>query len=133
MAMKRQNSSRPGGGINSRVVVERPQRLGTPARGISPGAISQLGEAIGNHVTDGNSRLPYRGEKYLVGKTPAGGAVKLGNEIAGNVGKGGPGAGREVFKTGSQQGMPTTPQPPSGGRGILSDFGPDSAQVRNRK
>jgi hypothetical protein len=100
--MEMAKSNIPAGGIGSKVVKEVGVRNGTPARGINPGAVSQLGEAIGNHATQSGNRLPYRGEKYLVGKTPAGGAVPLGNQIATNVGRGGVGTGREVMARGSQ-------------------------------
>jgi hypothetical protein len=82
-------------------VVNKPVIRGTPARGLSPGAVSQIGEALGNKVTEGG-KLAYRGENYLVGKTPAGGAAVLGNAKALDVGKGGCGTGREVMARGSQ-------------------------------
>ena len=65
------------GGIGSRVVNPQGVRNGTPARGINPAAVAQLGGVYGNHSTDHSKVLPYRGEDYLVGKTPAGGAVPL--------------------------------------------------------
>jgi hypothetical protein len=54
--------------------------------------------------------------------------VKFGNEVALNVGKGGCGTGRTIYKTGSQDqhGQPAQGNPPSQGRDILSSFGPDS-------
>ena len=116
----------PGGGIGSRVVRPTGVRNGTPAKGLNPGGVSQGGEALGNHVTDGSTKLPYRGEPVRNNLTPAGGMVKLGNEVATNVGKGGPGAGREVFKTGSQGQCGPTRSPNASGRDILSGFGPDS-------
>jgi hypothetical protein len=123
------SSNTPGGGIGSKAVVRGGVRNGQMPFGVNPGAVAQLGASQGNHVTEGPSRLSYRGERWP-DKTPIG--VRLGNEVAAAT-KCGPGGSREVFKSGSQKGMPVTPQPPSGGRGILSDFGPDSAQVRNRK
>jgi hypothetical protein len=48
--------------------------------------------------------------------------VKLGNEIAGNVGKGGPGAGRDVHKSGAQgQHGPVAGTRRPSGRGILTN------------
>jgi hypothetical protein len=99
-----------GGGINSRVNKSVPTRTGTPARGISPGGVSQFGSSVGNHATGSAATTGYRGERYLEGKTPAGGAVPLGNQVALNVGKGGAGTGRTIYKTGSQSGMPVTPR-----------------------
>jgi hypothetical protein len=133
MAMKKSGTSRAGGGPNSRNVKEVPQRLGTPARGISPGAVSQIGSAVGNHATEGAAVLRYRGENYLVGKTPAGGAVPLGNQIATNVGGGGPGAGRTIHHCGSQSELSPTRSPVASGRDILSSYGPDTSNARNRR
>jgi hypothetical protein len=124
---------RPGGGIGSRVNVSVLVRRGTPARGISPGAVSQFGSSVGNHVTEAGSPIGYRGERYLEGKTPAGGAVPLGNAVAGNVGKGGAGTGRTIYKTGSQAGMAATPRAIGPARDTLREFGPDSANARNRR
>jgi hypothetical protein len=122
-----------GGGIASRVNKSVPVRTGTPARGISPGGVSQFGSSVGNHSTDHRANLPYKGERYLEGKTPAGGAVPLGNAVATNVGRGGPGTGRTVMRSGSQQGMPVTPRAIGPTRDTLAEFGADSANVRNRR
>jgi hypothetical protein len=117
------SSNTPAGGIGSRNVKPGGVRNGQMPFGVSPRAVSQIGSSLGNHVTDGSSKLPYRGERWL-DKTPIG--VPLGNELAAKV-KPGPGGSREVFKSGSQQGMPTTPQPvKSSGGDILREFGPDS-------
>jgi hypothetical protein len=123
---KRVMGNQPGGGIGSRSVNPQGMRVGTPARGINPGAVAQLGATQGNHATDHSKILPYNGESYLVGKTPAGGAVPLGNQIATNVGKGGPGAGREVMRCGSQTGVSPVRSPVATGRDILNEFGPNS-------
>ena len=104
------------GGFGSRNVKEVGVRNGTPARGINPAAVAQLGGVYGNHSTDHSKVLPYRGESYLVGKNPAGGNVPLGNQIATNVGKGGPGTGREVMRCGSQTGVSPTRSPNASGR-----------------
>jgi hypothetical protein len=105
------------GGIGSRVVNPQGVRNGAPARGLNPGGVSQFGEAIGNHVTDGG-RVPYRGDPVRNGLTPAGGAVPLGNQIATNVGKGGVGTGRTLYgQCGSQgtHGAPAPGNPPKAG------------------
>jgi hypothetical protein len=122
-----------GGGIKSRVVNPQGVRTGAPARGISPGGVSQFGSSVGNHATDHRANLPYKGERYLEGKVPAGGNVPLGNQVATNVGKGGPGTGRTVMRSGSQQGMPVTPRAIGPTRDTLAEFGPDSANARNRR
>ena len=121
------------GGIGSRVVNPQGVRNGTPARGINPAAVAQLGGVYGNHSTDHSKVLPYRGEDYLVGKTPAGGAVPLGNQIATNIGKGGPGTGREVFRCGSQGSPGPVRSPIATGRDTLAEFGPDTSNARNRR
>jgi hypothetical protein len=133
--MKKQSSGRSqaGGGINSRVNVSVPVRTGTPARGISPGAASQIGSAIGNKVTEEvGGKIAYRGENYLVGKTPAGGAVPLGNQLATRVGKGAPGADRTVHACGSQQGVSPVRSPNASGVDILRQYGPDVSGRRGR-
>jgi hypothetical protein len=107
--MKKMHS---GGG---RTHVEVKQRLGARAEGIRPGAVSQIGTAI-----DPKARTPMKGPM------PAGGGVPLGNAIATNVGKGGPGAGRTVMPCGTQ-GMhgPVAGQVRPQGRDILSEYGPE--------
>jgi hypothetical protein len=75
-----------GGGINSRVNKSVSVRTGASATGVRPAAVSQFGSAIGNKATDAG-KLTYRGEKYQTA-TPI--SVPLGNEVATNVGKGGP-------------------------------------------
>jgi hypothetical protein len=125
-------TNKPAGGLGSRVVKDVGVRTGQPARGISPRGVSQIGASIGNHSTDQGTNLSYKGEKWFDGKTPAGGAVKLGNELATRVGKGGPGADRTVMRCGSQTGVSPTRSPNASGRDILGSFGPDSAIVRKR-
>jgi hypothetical protein len=69
------------------------------------------------------------------GNAPTNAAQKLGNEVALNVGKGGPGAGRTMYgKSGSQQqyGSPAG-QPKPQGADILSSFGAGSPNVAARK
>jgi hypothetical protein len=121
---------RAGGGPGSRVNVSPGVRKGTPATGVRPAATSQFGSSIGNKITDGG-KTAYRGEKYATA-TPI--SVPLGNEIATNVGGGGPGAGREVMRSGAQ-GVhgPVAGTSKPAGREILREFGPDSAAVRNRR
>jgi hypothetical protein len=109
-------TNKPAGGIGSKVNVSVPQRLGQKATGINPGGPAQLGSAVGNKVTDGRT-TNYRGDPWTDGRVPAGGAQRLGNQVATNVGKGGPGTGRTVMGGGSQgqygAAAPGNP-PPSG-------------------
>ena len=120
------------GGIGSRNVSPQGVRNGAPAYGVGPGWASQLGSQLGNHSTEQGRNIPYKGEAMRDGLTPAGGAVPLGNAVALNVGKGGPGTGREVFKCGSQSQCGPTRDPNATGRDILSGFGPDTANSRKR-
>jgi hypothetical protein len=125
-------TNKPAGGMGSRNVKEVPVRTGTPARGINPAAVAQLGGAYGNHITE-RRETNYRGESYLVGKTPACGVVPLGNQIATRVGKGGPGADRTVMRCGSQTGLSPVRSPNASGREILRESGPDTSNARNRR
>jgi hypothetical protein len=80
-----------GGGPNSKQVVNKPVKFGAPNRAMNPGAVAQFGAHLGNpqaiQPLDAGPALP---------------GTKLGNEVAKNVGKGGPGTGRTVSKPGSQ-------------------------------
>lgn len=81
--------AKSGGGITSNKVVQsRGVVSGAKAKGVSPQAASRIG--IRTVATTG------------VAKVPGPIAKPLGNELAKNVGKGGPGAGRTVHPSGSQ-------------------------------
>jgi hypothetical protein len=111
-----------GGGIQSRNIVSKPVRTGTPRQHVHPGGVAQIGQHVGNHATH-KGRTDYRGEKLYAG---AGYPSRLGNEVAANT-VCGPGGSRTVMKTGSQTiHGPVAGQPRPQGRDILSDFGPDS-------
>ena len=99
-----------GGGYGSRPHVEKSVRTGTGSRGTRPAGVAQIGNAWGDHVTN-QGKTNYQGERLHNDRDFQ--PVKFGNELALNVGKGGPGAGREVFASGAQgthgpvdQGMP---------------------------
>jgi hypothetical protein len=89
-------------------------RTGSPNRATSPAAASQLGQST-----------VFQKEQVESGRAYTGGG-KYGNEIATNVGKGGPGKGYVVHKSGSQglQG-PVNPGHSPQRRDILSEYGPD--------
>jgi hypothetical protein len=95
MAMKRHQ---PGGGIASRVNVRPSVRTGSGSHSTNPGYVSQLGNKVGSHTRQGDTG--YRGEAFHDGRDFQ--PVKFGNELAMNVGKGGPGTGRDVSHCGSQ-------------------------------
>jgi hypothetical protein len=119
----------PGGGPKSRNVVHPNIRTGGGSRSTNPGYVSQLGNKVGSHVTNkGDSG--YRGEPFHSGKSFQ--PVPFGNEVALNVGKGGPGTGRTVYASGSQgttgAPAPGNPEPQQGD--ILSGYGPESSRGR---
>ena len=84
-------------------------RTGAAAQGVDPGAVSRIGA---------KQYQPVPAERTPM---PAGGGVKLGNEVALNVGRGGAGTGRTVHARGTQGTHGPVNQgdsPPS--RGILT-------------
>ena len=78
-----------GGGIQSNKNVSVGQRLGTGSKGSSPASAAQIGASTA-----------FRKDRVDAG--PAYNPTKFGNEVALNVGTGGPGTGRTVHKCGSQ-------------------------------
>jgi hypothetical protein len=126
MARNSTSGHRPGGGIASNKRVEKPVRAGVRSEAINEKGVAQIGSSLGNHATDGRRSInPV--EKLRGAQRPAGGpgGVPLGNAVAGNVGKGGPGAGRTLYgQSGVQRQYGSGgPEKPSG-RPILEDFGP---------
>jgi hypothetical protein len=121
MAMK---GHKPGGGIASKQHVQTRVRTGTPRKRVNVAGVNQQGAMVGDHTTHKGTSTGYRGVQLFGG---AGYPSKLGNEVALNVGKGGPGAGRKVYGCGTQgvQGS-VNPGQASPKRDILSEFGPDS-------
>jgi hypothetical protein len=93
--------AKSGGGIRSSKVVQVREgtRVATSARGVNPSGVSGLGKMRGNSVTE-RGPLPFKKEPLYGGQGPI--AVPLGNTLTTNVGKGGPGAGRTVHRSGSQ-------------------------------
>jgi hypothetical protein len=104
--MVNRNRGGAGGGINSNKRVERPVKTGSRAEAISERGTSQIGQSLGNHITDRRGTVSRAIEPVRGSLRPAGGpgGIKLGNELAGNVGKGAPGAGRNLYgKSGTNQ------------------------------
>jgi hypothetical protein len=97
---KNMSGHKPAGGVGSKNIVRPGVRTGAAATGYNPGRVGQIGSALGNHAEHG----PVRGDPREAPHTarPAGGEMRLGNEVATNVGKGGPGTGRRVMASGSQ-------------------------------
>jgi hypothetical protein len=103
MAKRTNNTGgrRPGGGIGSRVNVEKSVRVGQRAEEIRHQGVAQIGSSLGDHATDhrhslGKSIEPVRGSLRPAGSP---GSVPL------NVGCGGPGTGRDVQRSGTQASM----------------------------
>ena len=107
-----------GGGYGSRPHVEKSVRTGTGSRGTHPGGVAQLGQHTGDHTTNRPGSSGYRGEPLHNDRNFQ--PVKFGNELATNVGKGGPGAGRTLYGQSGQQGQhgPVAGSPRPQGRGF---------------
>lgn len=102
-----------GGGISGNKNVNVGVRTGLGSKGSSPASANQLGQSLAFKREVVDSGRGYN-------------AAKFGNEVALNVGKGGPGTGRTVHHCGSQGthgAVAGAPRP--AGREILSEFGPD--------
>ena len=115
--MVKRNSGEAGGGIRSNKLVNKPVKTGSRAEAISERGASQIGQSLGNHITDRRGTVSGAVERVRGELRPQGtpGSVPLGNQIAGNVGAGGPGAGRRLYgKSGSQ--CQTGPANPGLGR-----------------
>jgi hypothetical protein len=108
-------ASKSGGGSTSRNVVRPGMRNGQPSTRINPRGVSQIGSSMSNHSMDSSGKKLTKSVEPVRGASMPG--VKLGNEVAKNVGGGGPGAGRQVMGSGTQgQHGPVAPgnPPPAG-------------------
>jgi hypothetical protein len=122
----------PGGGMGSRAVGKPTQYFtGRPSQRVAPGGVSQFGEAVGNHITD-RGATNYRGDPVRMGSLPGPGSTQLGNAKALDVGKGGPGAGRVVLRSGGQHGL-ASPAPIGPTKDTLAEYGPDSPNAAGRR
>jgi hypothetical protein len=114
--LKWQVGNRKGGGIGSKVVVEKPVRVGNRSSVVNPRALSQVGQSLGNKAGTNSDKLVRPVETFYQGRLPAGGpgGVVLGNQKALDVGKGGAGAGRNLYgQSGSNKTYgPTNPGVP---------------------
>ena len=102
-------------GIDSKNLTHRPVRTGVGAKGVNTKFVSRVGQSIGNKATEKRGTSPYVRENVYGGGSFR--PVPLGNSLVNNVGKGGPGAGRNVYASGSQCGM-KSPTPMPRGRDI---------------
>jgi hypothetical protein len=87
-----------GGGIRSKVTSQKLEstRVKPTTRAVSPSAADQLGQNMGN-LKGGK---PNPAEKLYQGRSFQ--PVPMGNQLATNIGKGGPGTGRVTMHSGSQ-------------------------------
>lgn len=135
MAM-RSSGKGSGGGTGSKNVVKSPVKNGQVAKSMREKGVAQIGSALGNHATAKGAKLNRAVESIRGAPQPRGGpgGVPLGNALAMNVGKGGPGAGRTVHATGGQgQRGPVAGGPKPAGRDILGAFGSESPIVGSRR
>ena len=125
MAMRRSGTG-SGGGKGSKNIVHPSYKSGRAAAGIRHQAVAKIGSNMKNKVTE-RGRTAKSAVEDVRGKAPI--SVPLGNELAKNVGAGGPGAGRVLYGhcgTQSTYGSPAQGKP-TPARDILRDFGPDVA------
>jgi hypothetical protein len=114
-----------GGGIKSKQHVSVGVRTGKAAQGRRHEAVSQIGQAMGNHSTDSGGKI-HKGAIERVEGAPRPISVKMGNEVAKST-VCGPGGSRTVMRAGSQgmQGAPNPGNAPAKNTDILRQFGPD--------
>jgi len=99
-----------GGGYGSRQHVEKPVRTGSGSKSTRPAGVSQIGYQVGDHTTNRPGSSGYRGEKPHSPERNFQ-PVPFGNQIATNVGKGGPGTGRTLHGQSGSQGCHGQPAP----------------------
>jgi hypothetical protein len=112
------SKARSGGGIRSNKVARVGVRAGSRTTNVvSPSAVADLGGS-----------LAYKRLPLVKAQAPA---VPMGNDLARNVGTGGPGAGRVTHHCGTQGTHGNTTGTNSGGRparDILGEFGPEKSR-----
>jgi hypothetical protein len=105
-----------GGGILGNKNVNVGVRTGLGSKGSSPGAAAQIGASTAFKKEEIDAGRGYNPTKY-------------GNEIATNVGKGGPGTGRTTHYCGSQGTHgPVNPGNSVPAKDILRSFGPEKSK-----
>ena len=114
-----------GGGITSNKLVHPNVKTGPASSNkMDPRGVSQYGYSPGSTLdrsgsfTTKNSALPVNAGTLV--------QVPSGNQVALNVGQGGPGTGRTVYRTGTQQMHgPAAGPAPVQGRDIFGGFPPE--------
>ena len=109
-----------GGGYGSRPHVENSVKTGSGSHSTRPAGVSQIGYQAGDHTTSRPGSSGYKGEKLHGPAERNFQPVKFGNELATNIGKGGPGTGRTLYGQSGQQGQhgPVAGSPRPQGRGF---------------
>jgi hypothetical protein len=68
------NSNRkPAGGYGSAVNREVGVRVGDRSRNVNPRSVSQIGQQLSNHATEGSGKLGRAAETFYGGRAPQGG------------------------------------------------------------
>ena len=121
MAMRRSGTGSGGGHGSKNIMHSRAPKTEPRPRAINPSAVNQLGNLLGDHITN-KSSTGYRGENLVRGKGYSGPIGPTDNVKA--VGVGG---GRTTYHFGTQDqhGAPAPGNPPAKNTDILSQFGPD--------
>jgi hypothetical protein len=115
------SGNQKGGGYGSRQHVETKVRTGSGSKSTRPAGVSQIGYAVGDHTTNRPGSSGYKGEKLHGPAERNFQPTKFGNEVALNVGKGGPGTGRTLHGQAGSQGCHG--QPAQGAPGLPSTKG----------
>jgi hypothetical protein len=108
--------------LESNKLVRPPVKYGSKRDAVNVLTTSRLGAMFGDKAMEQGRPLPNRPLPLYQGKVPS---VPLGNAVAGNVGKGGCGAGRTIYGQGGSQSATPTAKPMPGSRDTLSEFGRD--------
>lgn len=98
--MKKSSSSSQG--LKSNKLVNKGQRLGTTTKGVNPRSVSQVGSAMGNHISEKGRTVNKAQEPLYARPAPTNAGQRLGNDVA-QATKPGPGGSRIVHPTGSQR------------------------------
>src|SRR6516165_10113546 len=109
------SGNQKGGGYGGRQHVEKPIRTGSGSRNARPAGVAQLGNAIGDHITNRPGSSGYRGEPLHGPAARNFQPTLFGNAKALDVGQGGCGTGRTLYgQAGSQgtHGQPAAGNPP---------------------
>jgi len=114
----------PAGGFGSAQHRKVGVRTGSGSIGTSPRGVSQIGSSMENHATGVGKVL--RGAVENLHQGPSFQPVAFGNSVALNVGKGSPGAGRNLYGQSGSQGCYGAPA-----QGVNVGSGPSTRTGRD--